>query len=307
MNELLVNIVCLFILKKKNKKHFREKYGNKIDNKIDKIILMLNKIDGLNNINKNEINNKIDKIILMLNKTYKLDNIDNKLNYIINYIQSSLEINPHIVFKNINEKNSWGSKESISGSGSELKNTETLRKELPNIINKYNIKSMIDCPCGDMNWMAKVDLSNIKYYGFDIVEKLIEENKEKLKLYTNMIFECKNIINSQLPSVDLIFCRDLIIHFPLKEIIKLLNNFVNSNSKYLLITQFDNCKSNDNIDFGQYASRNLTKKPFNFPEGILSINDKDWDWKNKEFSENARMTLYKLEDIKEYLKSSTLI
>jgi hypothetical protein len=192
--------------------------------------------------------------------------------------------------------------ESVSGDGSKLRNTETLRKELPILFEKYNIKSMIDLPCGDWNWMRKIDLSNIKYYGFDIVEDLIKENRKK---YPNIDFEVKNGLEDSLPQVDLIMCRDLIIHFPLEEIFKLLNNFVKSNSKYLLITRFDGCeKENKNIEFGDFAMRNLQLEPFNLPEPLIVINDKDFNrynnYNNTDF-EDAKMVLYKLENIRDYI------
>jgi hypothetical protein len=161
---------------------------------------------------------------------------------------------------------------------------------------------MIDLPCGDWNWMKEIDLSNIEYYGFDIVEKLIKQNKQK---YSNINFKVKNGIKDDLPQVDLIMCRDLLQHLSIKEICNLLNNFIKSNSKYLLITRFDRCKENKDIEFDNYALRNLQLEPFNLPEPLLVIEDKDFDkflfkGMNKKwyFFEDAKMVLYKLDNIK---------
>ena len=72
-------------------------------------------------------------------------------------------------FTLIYERNAWGSKESASGSGSTLVMTESIRTSLPIIFNKYGIESMLDVPCGDFNWMSKVDIQDVIYVGGDIV------------------------------------------------------------------------------------------------------------------------------------------
>jgi hypothetical protein len=50
----------------------------------------------------------------------------------------------------IYKNNYWQSNESASGTGSSLKNTENLRKELPALISKFSIKKIFDAPCGDL-------------------------------------------------------------------------------------------------------------------------------------------------------------
>ena len=61
----------------------------------------------------------------------------------------------------IYKNNYWQSNESASGTGSSLKNTENLRKELPALISKFSVQKIFDAPCGDFNWMGKVNLDGI--------------------------------------------------------------------------------------------------------------------------------------------------
>ena len=69
---------------------------------------------------------------------------------------------------------------SKSGPGSDDKNTKNIRKELPQIIKKYKIRSIFDAPCGDFFWIKKIILKiKIKYLGADIVKEMIEFNKKK--------------------------------------------------------------------------------------------------------------------------------
>ena len=69
-----------------------------------------------------------------------------------------------------------------------------------------------------MNWMQLVNMQNINYEGWDIMEDAIENNKIKFYDKENMKFYCRDVLSNNLPKVDLIFCRDMIIHFPLSEI-----------------------------------------------------------------------------------------
>jgi hypothetical protein len=100
------------------------------------------------------------------------------------YLNNSVSI-PHgedtHVFTNIYKFNQWGSHESKSGPGSTLKATAVIRKQLPLIIEKYAIQSMLDVPCGDYNWMKTVE-KTCSYIGGDIVMEVIENNQ---KLYAS--------------------------------------------------------------------------------------------------------------------------
>ena len=53
---------------------------------------------------------------------------------------------------------------------------------------KFNISSMMDIPCGDLHWMPRVDLTGIRYYGADISNVVIQQNKERIAL----VFESDN-------------------------------------------------------------------------------------------------------------------
>lgn len=59
------------------------------------------------------------------------------------------------------------------GHGSNLKQTQEIINQLPNIFKQHGVHSILDLPCGDYNWMKHVDLSDINYIGGDIVPKLL--------------------------------------------------------------------------------------------------------------------------------------
>lgn len=160
---------------------------------------------------------------------------------------------------------------SKSGSGSDLEQTREIINMLPNIFQKYEIKSVLDVPCGDFYWMQYVDLKGIQYTGGDIVSEIIDQNNQK---YANETIQFReiDIINEDLPQVDLILCRDLLVHLKNSQITDALKNIKRSGSKYLLTTSFKNTTQNiDNGNIGFWRPINIELPPFNLSHPIDEI------------------------------------
>ena len=156
------------------------------------------------------------------------------------------------IFKEVCRNNAWGGKDSVSGPGSDVNQTSLITKELFALFKDLNIRTMLDIPCGDFNWMKNLDLNSIDYTGADIVEELIDKNRENYAR-ANLRFQCMNLIKEKLPKVDLIFCRDCLVHFSFMDILLSLDNVCNSQSEYFLATTFTDRKVNLNIVTGQWA------------------------------------------------------
>ncbi|KAL7524224.1 hypothetical protein ACHAXR_000479 [Thalassiosira sp. AJA248-18] len=114
-------------------------------------------------------------------------------------------------FVKIYEKGSWGSplrhardfysdaawpprgiiQKSASGRGSNFgPATENSLKIIKDAISRYNIKSMIDVPCGDVNWIFdsfETDTLPL-YIGLDITTNVIEVNKQRFGHHSNKRF-----------------------------------------------------------------------------------------------------------------------
>ncbi len=196
------------------------------------------------------------------------------------------------IFTDIYKTNLWGSKESFSGTGSELAQTKVLREKLPKLLIELKLKSMLDIPCGDFNWLKEVDLNNISYFGADIVENLIRSNNENY-YSENRKFLKLDIINDNLPKVDLILCRDLLIHFSFKDIFRSLENIKKCGSKYLLVTSNPSTKKNLNILTGQWRDLNLLLPPFSFPKPMRVIEEQYSEKGNL----NKNLLLYDIADL----------
>ena len=210
------------------------------------------------------------------------------LSRIINKLRLLLPQNTKKVFRSIYKKNTWGATESISGPGSTVAYTIQLRQQLPGILASIGIKTLLDAPCGDCNWISKIELPGIIYTGADIVPEIIEANKIK---YPDKNFIIKNIISDNLPATDIVLCRDCFIHLRNAEIIHVLQNFKKSGINYLLTSTYP-VERNTEILTGHFRPLNLELPPFNLKAPLQKI---------KDFPEGSTVRylgLWLLEDIK---------
>lgn len=210
--------------------------------------------------------------------------------------ESSTIINIKSRFTSFYFSNTFGSKESKSGEGSTLEQTQIIRQELPKLFTNYNISIFLDAPCGDFNWMRLVDMKSIdKYYGIDIVEKVIENNNDKFN-DSKKEFICLDIIKDGIPTGDLVLCRDCLVHLNYNDSMQALKNFKKANIKYLLVTTFiDREQNNDLTSSTIWRPLNMNRPPFNFPDPLELINEGCTEAEGK-FKDKS-LALYKLSDI----------
>lgn len=188
------------------------------------------------------------------------------------------------VFSKIYDDGIWAGNESLSGAGSDLDQTQVLQTALADLLTRRNINSMLDLPCGDFNWMRNVDLGGVDYLGADVVPALIKANQEQFGT-PNRRFQVLDISKNTPPKADLIFCRDLFVHFSFADIFAALENIKGSGSKYLLTTTFTGNRINHDRETGLWRALNLQAAPLDFPEPLELINEncteEDGDWADK--------------------------
>jgi len=215
-------------------------------------------------------------------------------NFMIKYKNRSK--NMQMIFTEIYQHNLWSSDESFSGVGSTLSATQFVVTGLNNIIDELNIESMLDIPCGDFNWMKNVNINNLKYIGADIVCQIIEDNQKKYGA-DNIQFIQMNLIEDKLPTVDLILCRDCLVHLSFKDIWYSLKNISETQSTYLVTTTFTDRYKNYDIATGLWRPLNLEADPFYFPRPLILIQEQKDIKDTSEFGDKC-LGVWKIEDIR---------
>jgi hypothetical protein len=176
------------------------------------------------------------------------------------------------LFRRIFEENSWGNSESVSGEGSNLARTAIVRAELPALLTRYGVRSILDAPCGDFFWMKELDLDGIVYTGIDIVPEIVARNVE-LYASAQRAFLLGDLIEDALPAADLILCRDCLVHLTYAETRRALDNFRQSGATWVLTTTFTGPRVNHDITTGGWRPINLERAPYNFPTPVMVINE----------------------------------
>jgi hypothetical protein len=176
------------------------------------------------------------------------------------------------VFDEIMRDARWGSEESQSGEGSNLEQTAQIREHIPRLLATLGTKSMLDAPCGDWYWMQHVDLGGVDYTGADLVTSVVESCQQRFET-PDRRFVALDIVKDPLPKVDIILCRDCLVHLSYGFIFAALRNFRASGSTYLLTTTFPQQKRNLDIRTGDWRPLNLQKPPFNFPPPLELIDE----------------------------------
>jgi hypothetical protein len=190
--------------------------------------------------------------------------------------------------------------QSVSGAAATLDETAALRAALPGLIERRQVTSVLDIPCGDFHWMQLV-AADIDYTGADVVPGLVNENQKRYS-GPRRRFLLLDATRDLLPPVDLILSRDLLIHLSTRDCRAALANFVSSGSRFLLTSHFDDRPNNPDIVSGDFRPINLCRAPFHFPPPLEIINE------NSALGDNAfrdrSMALWRLADLAKINSSS---
>ncbi len=183
---------------------------------------------------------------------------------------SSSSVGRRVLFTGFAAMNRWGSAESLSGEGSTLAQTEELRRQLPVIFEQFQIRSLLDIPCGDAHWMRMINGRLHAYIGADIVTSLVNELKKHAR--SNECFLTLDVVSDPLPEVDAVLSRDVLVHLSLDQALQAVENIRNSGSRFLLATTFPG-RSNRDIATGGWRPLDLAAEPFDLGPPLLIVNE----------------------------------
>lgn len=199
------------------------------------------------------------------------------------------------VFKTIYAENKWGNAETVSGPGSQKDVAELLIVPLNEWMNRLDVQTVLDLPCGDGNWIFDLDLHNRNYIGGDIVPELIEQIQSNYEA-PNREFRVLNLISDALPEADLLLCRDCFVHLSNEFIVNGLQNIRRSGITYVAMTHFPDFPRNYDIPTGQWRPVNLQLSPYNLPEPITMI--EEWFPEGTDPRYRKVLALWRCDDLK---------
>lgn len=172
------------------------------------------------------------------------------------------------VFSRIYETAEWGEAHAgeikgSSGSGSDPKNASPYLEYLQTFLEQHPITTVVDLGCGDWQLGKMINWDNINYLGIDVVESLINQNRERYSK-NNIEFVKADGADYELPSADLLICKDVLQHLPFRDILKIKMQFCKF--KYcLIVNDVDPCSytaENHDIQRGGYRKLDMTGSPF---------------------------------------------
>jgi hypothetical protein len=178
-------------------------------------------------------------------------------------------LTPEAIFTVIWESNMWGAEASRSGLGSEDEETTTLRAALPALLERLQVKTLLDLPCGDYGWMSRTHCDLDRYIGADIVDPIVAHNSALFATGDGRVsFRKLDLLSDALPAVDAILCRDCLVHLSYANIARALANLRASNLRWLIATTFPDHHENQDAMDGDWRLLNMEAAPFSLPPAL---------------------------------------
>ncbi len=179
-------------------------------------------------------------------------------------------------FTELYERRGWLEPETVSGRGSTLARTRGVRQALPALVRELGVRSVLDAGCGDGHWFREMALELERYVGVEVVEELARRSRESWGGEGRELVSL-DITRDPLPCVDLIVCRDVLVHLKNRHVLAALANFARSGSRYLLATTFTSHRERPSQDgpLGGWRPIDLRRAPFSLgePERLVSEAD----------------------------------
>ena len=160
---------------------------------------------------------------------------------------------------------------SLSGTGSELENTKSIRSNLPGLLASLRTRTLLDVGCGDFHWMRDLSI-DCQYIGVDVAQKIVDLNVRKYAS-PRRSFYAIDATKDRLPSADTVLCREVLFHLSFDDIRALIRNLSASGFSTLIATDDRASFFNADILSGDFRLLNLTRPPFCFPRSDLCIPD----------------------------------
>ncbi len=173
-------------------------------------------------------------------------------------------------FTDVYTRNVWGRKDT-SGHGSAVKYTKAYVTYLATVLNKFEVRCVLDIGCGIWEHLLQITWTGIDYLGIDAVPSVIEKN-ESLNLASNIRFRCGTLETLTIAPTDydLVIIKDVFQHLPNALILDILERV--KNVPLLLITNDISQADNTDCLLGGFRKLDMERSPFNLiPDEAVSF------------------------------------
>jgi hypothetical protein len=170
----------------------------------------------------------------------------------------------------------WGGH---SGGGSHPYWNIDYRAFLERYIVLNDIKSIVDIGYGDWQFSRFINFGDIRYYGFDVVESVVDRNRTIYSSRT-INFDIMPVDLSKVPQADLLIMKDVLQHLPDTEILRYKNNLFSRYPRCLLTNSYHKVQTPRNVDisYGSFRSLDLNAPPYEFGgEYVLEFSTPLWE------------------------------
>ena len=176
-------------------------------------------------------------------------------------------------FEEVYSKDLWGLNTdgyNIPTPGIETEDSRNKRFStlLQDLITLNGVKSVVEFGCGWWRYMLGVDLTGVSYDGFDVVDRVVNDNRRAYSA-PNIRFH-RSHPGIRLPKADMLICKDVLQHLPNEDVLYYLSVF-KANFRFMVIVNdcFPDDDINGHIAHGGYRGLRLEQAPFNYPNVVL--------------------------------------
>ncbi|MDR1609279.1 MAG: hypothetical protein LBR78_00265 [Holosporales bacterium] len=189
----------------------------------------------------------------------------------------------------------WGTPEHLSGLASAKKYAMPCIEYVQNFINTTELKTIYDFGCGSYEWMQHVVVpKNVQYYGVDVVDSVIQANKEQYEKDNIHFVGIDSTDDFMKYKGDLLIVKDVFDCWNTERTQYFLDNVL-PNFRYAIIVGYYslNGKNNRACDAtGPAHNRDMEAAPFNLKCKESKIYEIHFDEEGKQSTAYKKIVLW---------------
>jgi SAM-dependent methyltransferase len=168
-----------------------------------------------------------------------------------------------------------------SGGGSTREYTLATRSHLHTVVTAFGVRSILDIPCGDFQWMPIfLDAHpEIRYFGADIVRALIAEHTSRFSDRPQWAFGVADMVRDfPAGEFDLVHMRDALQHLSPGDAVSVITSLrIQSRFRYWMVTDYEgvthNRESRIRNKGWDFQYHNLRLPPYSLPPPLMRFNE----------------------------------